>query len=127
MIAENLQRRPWSYMVFGPLAMAGVLGIMFADGYWIVVAAGVVGFGCAITFVVTLAQPPVLAPAHDVHRLAAGMFTIAYTIAILLPVICGAAWDLTGLSRMAFVPFLFGLAALSVFGALQMRLPAARS
>ena len=123
-VADRLQRRAWSYTLFGPVSMLGVLGIMFGEGYWIVAAAALIGFGCAITFVVTLAQPPVLAPAHDIHRVAAGMFTIAYTFGILLPVVSGAAWDLTGVSQMAFVPFLIGLVALSVFGALLMRFPA---
>jgi CP family cyanate transporter-like MFS transporter len=122
-MAESLQRRAWSYLVFGPIAILAVLGIMFGHGYWIVVSAALVGFGCAITFVVTLALPPVVSPAGEIHRVAAGMFTIAYTLGILLPVVCGAMWDLTGISAMAFVPFIFGLAALTIFGVLLMRFP----
>ena len=32
------------------------------------------------------------------------MFTISYTCAVIVPVISGAAWDLTGIPAMAFAP-----------------------
>jgi hypothetical protein len=40
----------------------------------------------------------------DVPRTAAGMFTISYTCAIIIPTICGALWDLTGKPWTAFPP-----------------------
>jgi CP family cyanate transporter-like MFS transporter len=123
LVADRLQRSVWSYLLFGPLAIVGMLGIMFADGYWIVVAASLVGVGLAVTFVVVLAQPPVLCPADQVHHVAAGMFAIGYTIGIVLPVVSGALWDLTGISRMAFVPFLVMLVVLAAAGAMLMRHP----
>ena len=45
-----------------------------------------------------------LAPAADVHRLAGGMFTISYSCAVIVPVICGALWDLTGITWSVFLP-----------------------
>jgi CP family cyanate transporter-like MFS transporter len=122
-VADSLQRSVWSYLLFGPLAIVGVFGIMFAHGTWIVLAAGLVGVGLAVTFVVVLAQPPVLCPPEDVHRVAAGMFTIGYTIGIVLPIVCGALWDVTGVPWMAFVPFVLGLLLLTVVGAMLMRHP----
>ena len=62
------------------------------------------GFGAAVTFVVTFGLPAILSPPDDVHRMAGGMFTISYTIAVIIPVICGACWDLTGLPWTAFMP-----------------------
>ena len=35
---------------------------------------------------------------------AAGMFTISYGLAVVVPVICGALWDLSGAAWTAFVP-----------------------
>lgn len=102
--APWLHRRALSYLVFGLMPAFGVLGIVLLDGVWIVVAAAVTGFSLAVTFVVTFALPPVLAPQDDVHRMAGGMFAISYTIAVIVPVICGAIWDFTGIPWTVFLP-----------------------
>jgi CP family cyanate transporter-like MFS transporter len=102
--AQWLHRRAWSYLVFGLMPAVGVLGIVLLDGFWIVVAASVTGFSLAVTFVVTFALPPVLAPPDDVHRMAGGMFAISYAIAVVIPVVCGAIWDLTGVPWTVFLP-----------------------
>ena len=36
--------------------------------------------------------------------MAGGMFAISYTIAVIIPVLCGAFWDLTGLPWTLFLP-----------------------
>jgi CP family cyanate transporter-like MFS transporter len=104
--ADRLQRRAWPYLVFGPTALLGVAGIMFGDGLWLVAAAALVGFSLAVSFVVTLALPPVLSPPGDVHRMSAGMFTVSFSCAVIVPIICGALWDLTGRPWTAFLPLL---------------------
>ena len=80
--------------------------------FWIVLAASVTGFSLAVTFVMTFALPPVLSPPDDVHRMAGGMFAISYAIAVIVPVICGAIWDLTGVPWTAFLPV--GVCALTL-------------
>ena len=110
--AEHLLRRAWRYLVFGSAALAGVVGMVAGSGLWIVFAAAVVGFSLAITFAVTLALPPVLSPPGEVHRMSAGMLTVAFSWAIIIPVVCGAVWDLTGQPWAAFVPL--GLCAAAV-------------
>jgi CP family cyanate transporter-like MFS transporter len=40
----------------------------------------------------------------DVHRLAAGMFTISYSTAVIVPTLSGLVWDLTGMPGSAFAP-----------------------
>jgi CP family cyanate transporter-like MFS transporter len=45
-----------------------------------------------------------LAEPDDVHRVTAAMFTISYSCAVIVPIISGAAWDLTGLAGAAFAP-----------------------
>jgi len=102
--ADRLQRRAWPYLVFGPLALLGMAGVVCGSGFLVVAAAGLVGFALAITFVTTLALPAMLAPAADVHRLASGMFTITYTTAVIVPVVSGMLWDLTGIHWIVFLP-----------------------
>ena len=42
--------------------------------------------------------------------MAAGIFTISYSCAVIVPVLSGIAWDLTAIPTVAFVPV--GTAAL---------------
>jgi MFS transporter, CP family, cyanate transporter len=39
-----------------------------------------------------------------VHRVTAAMFTISYSCAVIVPVISGALWDLSGIPALAFLP-----------------------
>jgi len=103
-IAERIKLRAWPYLVFGPLPLAGVLGIIFGHGWWIVAGGTLVGFSLAFTFVLTFALPAALSPPGEVHRIAGGMFAISYTIAVIIPVVSGAFWDLTGLPWTLFLP-----------------------
>jgi CP family cyanate transporter-like MFS transporter len=110
--AEKLQRSAWSYAVFGSATLAGVVGIALGNGVGIVLAAVVLGFSLAITFVVTFALPAAFGAPEDVHRLSAGMFTVSYSVAVIVPVVCGALWDLTGRPWTAFMPL--GLCAVTL-------------
>src|SRR5262245_60976309 len=127
-MAERVQRRTWPYLVFGPAPLAGVIGILLADGIGIVVAAALTDFSLAVTFVVTLALPPVLSPPGDVHRISAGMFTVSFAFAVVVPIICGALWDLTGQPWAAFVPVGACSVALTALGvALSLHRPATKT
>lgn len=96
-IADRLQRRPaLPYLVFGPISCAAAIGIALSEGIGVVVCAGLVGFSTAIIFAVMLALPPLLSAPGDSHRTAAGMFTISYSCAVIVPTLSGALWDLTG-------------------------------
>jgi MFS transporter, CP family, cyanate transporter len=126
--AGHLQGRAWPYAVFGAATLACVLGIVWADGIWIVVAAALLGFTLAVTFVVTFALPPLLSAPGEVHRMSAGMFTISYGFAVLVPVVCGALWDLSGRPWAAFVPLGGCAVMLTAIGiALSLHRPAART
>ena len=50
-----------------------------------------------------LSLPPMLSKPGDVHRTAAGMFTISYSCAVIIPTLSGALWDLTGIPWTVFV------------------------
>jgi CP family cyanate transporter-like MFS transporter len=75
-----------------------------------------VGFTTAVTLTATLALPPLLSAPGDVHRTAAGMFTISYTCAVVIPTVSGALWDLTGHPWTAFVPLCICAVTLTTLG-----------
>jgi CP family cyanate transporter-like MFS transporter len=116
-MAESLQRKSWPFTLFGPLTVLGVIGILLGEGIWIVISGAALGFAASVTFVVTFGLPAILAPPDDVHRMAAGMFTISYTIAVIVPILCGALWDITGAPWTAFIPMALCGVAVTIFGA----------
>ena len=117
-MAERLQRGTWPFIVFGPFTLLGLLGIVLCDGIWIVVSAAAAGLGAAVTFIVTFGLPAILSPPGEVPRMAGGMFTISYTIAVIVPILCGACWDITGLPWTAFLPMMLCAICLTIFGTL---------
>jgi len=103
-VAERLERKAWPYVFFGSLSVLATGGIVFGTGIWIVVAATVQGFAAAGILILVLALPPLLSPPDDVHRVTAAMFTISYSCAVIVPIISGMVWDLSGIASMAFLP-----------------------
>jgi len=112
----------------GFLGSAGLLivsqvGLVLAPGVLVVFFAFLLGFSAALGFIVVLTLPPRLAAPGDVHRMSAGIFTIQYASAFVIPLIAGALWDATGISQLAFVP---GMICAGVMGWLALRLHIAR-
>ncbi len=85
------------------LAVVALAGLLAPSAWLIVLGAGAMGFFGAFTLILTLALPPQFAPAGDVHRLSAGMFTIGYGLTCTIPLIGGAIWDATGVPASAFL------------------------
>lgn len=103
--ASRLELRAWPYVGCGllcSLAIGG--GLVFGSGPVVVLSATFIGFFAAGILVLVLALPPLLAPPDDVHRVTAAMFTISYSCAVVVPVVSGLAWDMTGIGAFAFVP-----------------------
>ncbi len=115
-LAGRVQRRAWPYLVFGPLCVAAFAAFVWLGGDWIVLASAILGLSAAVPFVLILALPPALSAPNDVHRTAAGMFTISYGLAVVVPVICGALWDLSGAAWTAFVPLAICAVVTTVIG-----------
>ena len=120
-VADRMLLRVWPYVFFGLMALAGMLAMAYLDGIAIVVASAFVGFATAITFGLTLALPPALSRAEDVSRTAAGTFTIAYAFSVVIPIICGALWDYTGLPRVAFLPIIACALGMTFLGSAMSR------
>ncbi len=107
-LAGRVERRAASYLLFGALTLLGAVGIIFGNGVVIVASAAVIGFAAAAILILALALPPLLSKPEDVPRMAAGMFTISYSCAVIVPVVSGLAWDATGVPAVAFIPIAMG-------------------
>jgi MFS transporter, CP family, cyanate transporter len=104
-VAGRLVKQPWAYVAAGALSLMSLIGIMTAaSGAWIVFWAGVLGFVTTAILVLVLALPSVLSAPDDVHRTSAGMFTVSYSIAMVLSVAGGWLWDFTHSPIASFVP-----------------------
>jgi CP family cyanate transporter-like MFS transporter len=103
-VAQRLQMKAWPFIAAGALCLAATAGIIFGSGYMIVFSAGLMGFSAAFILILALALPPLLAEPDDVHRLTAAMFTISYAVAVIVPILSGATWDLTHIPASAFMP-----------------------
>ncbi len=111
-IAGRIERRVWPYVMFGIATCAGIAGVALTASVWTVRFAALVGFGCAGVLVLALGVPPLLCAPADVARTSAAMFTLSYALAMVVAVVSGVAWDVTGIPSVAFVPV--GLCALFV-------------
>jgi MFS transporter, CP family, cyanate transporter len=138
--ALNVGQLPASFVILlmarrlggrrGPLVVAALFGLLGvgallvpAEGA-IIGGAGIIGFCAAFLLTLTLALPPLLAPPEDVHRLAAGMLAVGYTLAFFIPLLGGALWDATGIAATAFAPAASG-ALVVLIAAMALR-PAVR-
>jgi CP family cyanate transporter-like MFS transporter len=68
-VAGRLQRRAWPFLLFGPLMLAGFLGlIVMKSPLAVLVCAGLIGISTVMTMTPILALPPLLAAPADVAR-----------------------------------------------------------
>ena len=104
LFAQWLELRAWPYVVCGLMCGVASVGIVLGSGVLVVAAATLIGFAAAGILILALALPPLLATADDVHRVTAAMFTISYSCAVIVPVISGLSWDLSGIAGSAFAP-----------------------
>jgi CP family cyanate transporter-like MFS transporter len=103
-LAGRFGRRSATYLVLGAVTLMGALGIILGNGPIILASAGLIGVSTSSVLILVLALPPLLSSQEDVPRMAAGMFTISYSCAVIVPIVSGVAWDLTSLPAAAFVP-----------------------
>jgi CP family cyanate transporter-like MFS transporter len=118
LVAGKLERRLWPYVVSGLLSLVAIAGLVLMVGPATIVWAALLGFSDSAALIVGLTLPPLLCRPEDVARTSAGMFTISYGGAVVLAIVSGAAWDLSGIPALAFVPLgacAIGLAA-AAFG-----------
>jgi CP family cyanate transporter-like MFS transporter len=104
LLAGRMERLLWPYLLSGLLTLAGFAGMVLLTGWWVIASALVVGFALSNVLILGLALPPLLSAPDNLHRLSAAVFTISYSCAVLVPIVSGLAWDVTGLPAIAFVP-----------------------
>lgn len=122
LFADRLTLRRWPFLVLASISIVAVSGMLLLPIGTVAWWAGVLGFCNAFLLILTMALPPLIGAAGDVHRLSAAMIAIGYLTAFLVPLLGGLVWDVTGLPASAFAPILvFGAAAL--FLAATLRFP----
>jgi CP family cyanate transporter-like MFS transporter len=102
--AKRLEGKRWPMMASGVLSVASIIGIVATTGAATVASAAALGFFAGGGFALGLTLPPLLSPPREVARVSAAMFTISYAGTMLVSVIGGYAWDLSGSARFAFLP-----------------------
>ncbi len=102
--AGKLERRAWPYVASGMLSLLSIVGLVTMVGPATIVWAALLGFSDSAALIVGLTLPPLLCHREDVARTSAGMFTISYAGAVAIAIISGAAWDVSGVPALAFVP-----------------------
>jgi MFS transporter, CP family, cyanate transporter len=105
--ARRLERRAWPFVIAGVLSLAAIAGIVATASAVTVASAALLGFSAGGAFALGLTLPPLLAPPQEVARVSAAMFTISYGVAVVVSVLSGVAWDLSGVERFAFLPIAF--------------------
>lgn len=121
-IAGRVVRHHATYGLMAALVLGSAIGIVLGSGSAIIWFAGVLGCANAVALILMLALPALLAPPEDAHRLSAAMFTVSYSCAVVLPILGGFAWDVTGIPALAFTPISIGaLAILGIAPGLRLR------
>jgi len=103
-IAGKLENRAWPFIACGALMLACIVGMITTASAWTIVFAAGLGFLGAFVLTLGFALPALLGAQSDVARMSAAMFTISYSEALTISVLSGAAWDVTGSARFAFLP-----------------------
>jgi MFS transporter, CP family, cyanate transporter len=103
-VAKRLERRAWPYIASGLVSLISIGGIVWMVGSATIFWAALLGFSDAAALILGLTLPPLLCRPEDVARTSAGMFTLSYGGAVVLALASGAAWDISGVPALAFVP-----------------------
>jgi CP family cyanate transporter-like MFS transporter len=100
----RLEREIWPYVGAAIMLVAMLGALVTSASSWTILWAAWLGFFNCTSLVFALAFPALLAAPADIPRLSAGMFTVSYSCAMAIAVASGAAWDLSGDARFAFLP-----------------------
>jgi MFS transporter, CP family, cyanate transporter len=100
-LAGRLVKQPWAYVTTALLCLVSLAGMILMSGGWIVFWAAVLGFANAVTLILAFALPSVLSAPDDIPRTSAGMFTISYSLAMVVSILGGWLWDATHLPMAA--------------------------
>jgi CP family cyanate transporter-like MFS transporter len=119
--AHRLERKIWPYLLTATILLVSFIGLVMGVGAMPAFWAGVIGFADAVALILALTLAPLLCKPEDVARTSAGTFTISYLGSVLLALICGVLWDVSGISALAFVPLCLCTVALATMSLVMRR------
>lgn len=103
LFAKRLERRRWPYLGAGVSLLLCLAWLASSTGEQTVVAATALGLCSGITLSTGLMLPPLLSKQSEVAKVAAAMFTISYSVAMVGSLAGGFLWDFMGNPRFAFI------------------------
>jgi len=110
-----LGRRSTSLLV-SALLLAALAAFLWGGTSGELIASAVFGLCAAYVLTLSFALPAILAPPSEVARVSGGTFALGYSIAFVLTLLAGAAWDATHVAAVAFAPILVAAAIVALFG-----------
>jgi CP family cyanate transporter-like MFS transporter len=103
-LSRSIERRAWPFVSCGALLLVCIVGLISTASFWTVFFAFCFGSIVAILLMLCFALPALLSASGEVASMSAGMFLISYSVGLIASVLGGAAWDLGGSPRFAFLP-----------------------
>jgi CP family cyanate transporter-like MFS transporter len=114
--AQKLAGKPRFFFVILVVALPAIALMLTGSDTLVIVAVSILGIASSVGLTMIVALPPMLTHQGDVHRLSAGMFTIAYSGSFLLTLLGGALWDATHIPATAFIPVAIGAVLVAYAG-----------
>jgi CP family cyanate transporter-like MFS transporter len=115
-VAQKLAGKPRFFFVILLVALPAIAMLLTGSDALVIVGVSLLGISSAAGLTMIVALPPMLSQHGDVHRLSAGMFTIAYLGSFLLTLLGGALWDATHVPATAFIPVAVGAVLVAFAG-----------
>jgi CP family cyanate transporter-like MFS transporter len=120
-LSGRLMGRRWPIATLISVLLVATSALLVAPGSIVVVPVTVIGLASSLVLLLSLALPAMWAPPQEVASLSAGMFSVGYTLAFVLPVVGGAVADALGSTRMTLGSALVGVAIAAAATALLPR------
>jgi len=124
LLGRHVVGHRWPFIALALIGFVSLGGLLLPSAPVMIAAAALVGFSAAGGLILALALPPLLARPDDVHRVAAGMLAIGYSLSFVLPYLGGAVWDATHLTISALFPGVVGSLMVALIAATVRLKPA---
>jgi MFS transporter, CP family, cyanate transporter len=115
-VAQKLAGKPRFFFLILIAALPAIAMLIAGSDALVIVGVSILGLTSAVGLTMIVALPPMLTHQGDVHRLSAGMFTIAYLGSFVLTLLGGALWDATHIPATAFAPVALGAVLVAFAG-----------
>ena len=120
-LSGRLMGRRWPIATLISVLLVATGALLVAPGSIVVVPVTVIGLTSSLVLLLSLALPAMWVPPREVASLSAGMFSVGYTLAFVLPVVGGAVADAVGSTRMTLGSALVGVTIAAAATALLPR------